>query len=556
MKPGTHGLRPALGLAPALAMLLAAACGAGQPEPAAVPRADRDGGADAEPHARMAVFIMARCPHCAALLKELLPLERELGGDLQLALGYIGSVDDLGRPVLDGGDAEVAAATLEVCAALRSDEREHLAFLECLYEGDKWRSLPRGFEDCAARAGLDAGELASCAADGEGREALTQVVAAAAASGIDAAPTIIIGDQLYLGARTRQALLTHICHLAGRPATRPAACAGVKPPAPVTATLVVDARCSDPSICDVAREVGFLRMLVPTLAVVEVDYSTPEGRRLHRLVTAAGGPPSVPMLVFDASLAAWPEVLERMERYLLPFGDGWLMPLGQGWDPSAEICDNGTDDTGDGLADCADPACADRRLCRPEQPGRLDLFAMSECPFAAAMMGPVDRFLDHFGRDRKVVDLHLQFIGTTAGDGALSSMHGPTEIEENLRMICAERLYPERYAFMGYVTCRAADHRSTDWERCVQQGQSAERIRKCAEGPEGQKLLAESFRLADALEVTGSPTWIANNRLEMQGRSAAQIVAAWCELNPSAACGRKVAPEPGDEGNASQLCED
>jgi hypothetical protein len=295
-------------------------------------------------------------------------------------------------------------------------------------------------------------------------------------------------------------------------------------------------------------------MLVPTLAVTAIDYSSPEGRHLHRAVIAAGGPPSVPMLVFGESLAAWPEVLARMERYLLPFGKGYLMPLGQGWDPGAEICDNGADDTGNGLADCADPSCAVKRLCRPEQPGRLDLFAMSQCPFAMALMGAVDRFLDHFGRDRKAVDLRLQFIGTAAESGALTSMHGAGEVDEDLRMICAQKLYPERYAFMGYVTCRAADYRSPDWERCVQQGQSAARIRKCAEGPEGQKLLAESFRLADALDVTGSPSWIVNNRHEMQGRDAALIAALFCERNPSAACERPLAPEPGDEETAPRTC--
>jgi protein-disulfide isomerase len=542
---------PALLLAAALA-----ACGAGRPAPAEDASSTGRGDPAVETHARMAVFIMARCPHCAALLRDLLPLQRELGEALELVFGYVGAVDALDRPALDPEDAEVQAAALQVCAALRSVDREHLAFLECLYEGDGWRALPRGFEECAERAGLDAGELAECAADGEGLEGLELAVAAAAASGIEAAPTIIVEDRLYLGSRSRSALMTHLCFLTGRPETRPAACAAVEPPAAVEATLLVDARCGDPEICDVTREVAFLGMLVPTLAVTEVDYSSPAGRDLHRAVTAAGGPPQVPMLVLDRSLGAWPEVLSRLERYLRPFGDGWLMPLGQGWDPAAEICDNGTDDTGDGLADCADPACAGKRICRPEQPGRLDLFLMSQCPFGAAMLAPADRFLDHFGRDRRVVDLRLQFIGTVEPDGELTSMHGPDEVDEDLRMVCAQKLYPERYAFMGYAVCRAGDYRSGDWERCVQRGMSAARLRKCAEGPEGRALLRESFELADAMEVSGSPTSLVNNRHELPGRSAARIAEAWCRHNPSAACGKPVAPEPDDAAERTDICAD
>jgi protein-disulfide isomerase-like protein with CxxC motif len=107
---------------------------------------------------------------------------------------------------------------------------------------------------------------------------------------------------------------------------------------------------------------------------------------------------------------------------------------------------------------------------------------------------------------------------------------------------------------MGYVTCRAAETRTADWERCVPKGLSAARIRKCAEGPEGRRLLAESFRLADDLDVAGSPSWIVNDHYEMQGRDAARIVAAYCERNPVAACERPVAPEQDVDDGRPDVC--
>ena len=39
------------------------------------------------PDVTVVVFIMARCPHCAGLLKTLLPLKKELGDSVALSFG-------------------------------------------------------------------------------------------------------------------------------------------------------------------------------------------------------------------------------------------------------------------------------------------------------------------------------------------------------------------------------------------------------------------------------------------------------------------------------------
>jgi glutaredoxin len=546
-------------LAAALAAALLVGCGAPRPEVKAPEPAPAAKAAPAPVHARAVVFVMARCPHCAELYRSLLPLRRELNGALAITVGFIGSVGADGEPALPDDDAEVAAATIELCAGRTAkDEDAWFSFIECEYEGSKWHALPEGWRVCAERAGIDAAKIAACAEDGTGREELGMSIAASAAVGVRAAPTLFIDDRPYFGERTRDALLAQICYGAGSEATRPKACGGVRPPKPVAATLLADSLCDDPDVCDVEREVAFLEALVPTLALARVDFRSKEGRRLYDLIGVAEGPRRLPLLILDGAIDDLALVKTRIEDYLVRFGRGYLMPLGEGRDPLVEICDNGRDEDEDGAIDCADDSCDGGLACREEKRGRLDLFIMSRCPYATGLLPAVDAFLDHMGRDRKQVDLRIELIGTVGADGALESMHGPEEVAEDLRLACAQSLYPDRYRFMEYAVCRAGASRHDSWRSCVPKGMSAKAIARCAEGEKGRALVAASFAAADAAGMAASPSWLLDEKLEMRGRSAEEIRAAYCARNADAAgCATPIAETADAEpaGTAGDACE-
>ena len=550
-----------IALATALAASVPAGCGAPRPEvkkPEAAAKAAKP--EQATLHARAVVFMMARCPHCAELYRVLLPLRRELDGALGITIGFIGSVDPGGVPTLPDDDAEVAAATIELCAGRGAkDEASWFAFLECEYEGSKWHALPEGWRSCAERAGLDAAAIEACAGDGTGREELGLSVAASAAVGVRAAPTIFFDDRPYFGERTREALLSQICYGAGSEATRPAACADVKPPTPIAATLLADSRCDDPDLCDVEREVAFLEALAPTLALARVDFRSKEGRRLYDLIGLASGPKRLPLLIVDGAIDDLQLVKSRLEDYLVRFGRGYLMPLGEGRDPLVELCGTGLDEDEDGAIDCADDSCTGALECREEKRGRLDLFVMSQCPYATSLLPAVDAFLAHMGRDRRQVDLRIELIGSVGAGGALESMHGPEEVAEDLRLACAQEQHPERYRFMEYALCRAAAGPRDDWRSCVPKGMSAKAIARCADGAKGRALVAASFAAAAAAGVVASPTWLLNGKLQMQGREAEEIRAAFCARNGEAAgCLAPIAGEPAEApeaGTAGDACE-
>ncbi len=494
-------------------------------------------------HAEVVVFLLARCAHAAETMRHLIALRREMGPSLGLSLGYVGTLDETGEPDPAGGEAELVAAKVQLCVGMKAADEPWLDFLDCFYEGDRWRSMPSGWEECASRAKLDPKDIENCLNSGEGDAALAQTYGVSMALGIASSPVVIFANRLYLGERTFDAMRRHFCHGVGLPQSVPAACNEVEPPPPIAATLLFDSRCTDPGMCDVSNEAALLEQLIPGLQLTRLDFTTKDGRHLFNLIQKTGIEiHELPVIVLDPDVAANSSALVRMSEYLIPFGKGYLLNMGNGWDPLAEICDNSVDDTGNGRVDCDDESCAEKVACRQEDKGRLDLFIMSGCPFSAELLPVVDRVLDHFGRDRKQFDLHLQFIGQEEG-GELRSMHGAEEVAEDLRMICAQKLYGKDYRFMEYLSCRARTFDSPAWEPCVPKWMNKKRLRRCAEGSQGHKLLKESFELADRLGVRGSPSWLLNNRWPMQGRSATKIVEGFCAQNEADGCDKEVASE-------------
>lgn len=534
----------------AVALLWAAlaSCGGARVEPAPEPPRDEQaapGGVAAEPFAEVALFILARCPHAAEAVRSVVALKRRLGDALALNVGYIGLLDAEGGLDPSLGEDEIAAARTEICVGVSAGEEEWLSFLECVYGADVWRTVPRGMDACMDRAGIEAGDIADCLESGEGEEVQRRAYGVTNASRIGSSPTILVNGRLYVGPRSEDAILRFICHGSGAPGVAaPEVCAGVPAPEPVAATLLFDSRCAGLEMCDVSAELALLEQLIPGLALTRIDFLTAEGRHLFDLVQKTrAGVRELPFVVLEQGLALGGGGI--LEEFLIPFGKGSLLAMGSGWDPLAEICDNGADDTGDGAADCADPACADTLKCRKERPRRVELFIMSRCPFAAELMPAADRFLAHFGRERSRVDLSLEFIGTNEG-GELGSMHGEEEVAEDLRMVCAEELWGKGYRFMEYVLCRAKDFRSSDYEDCLPKWMDKKKLDACAGGEQGRKLLAASFERARQLGVEGSPTFMLNAVSPMEGRTARAMMEGFCTRNKDPACKKEVAPEPID----------
>jgi len=154
---------------------------------------------------------------------------------------------------------------------------------------------------------------------------------------------------------------------------------------------------------------------------------------------------------------------QALARYLRPLGEYQSVGVGATFDPTAEICDNMIDDDGNGKVDCDDPGCKDTMGCRPEKAKTLDLFVMSQCPYGAQALVAMKDVADSFQKD---LTLNVHYIGGVQGE-QLTSMHGPGEVDEDVRQLCAIKHYPKNNKFLDYVSCRSKDPRNVDWKRAL-----------------------------------------------------------------------------------------
>ncbi len=325
-----------------------------------------------------------------------------------------------------------------------------------------------------------------------------------------------------------------------------------RPEVPVR--FLTDERCETRDCGSLGRFEAFIKRQVPRAKITTIDYGSPEGRTLWQKLSATwnDAPPQVPRLrdmplglpvaLFGKSIEQEEDAFSRLERRFRVVGNEYAYQLGE-WDPTAEICDNRRDDDRDRRVDCRDPDCRGTKVCRPVRPRRLHVFVMSQCPYGVQVLNAMEEVLDNFGRNRNRIDFRIEFIGEVGDDGELSSMHGQAEVEEDLRMVCAQHYYRRRFAFMDYVLCRNQNIRSYDWEQCATGPIKADVIRRCAEGEEGRRLLRRSFELAQRLDIDGSPTWMLNNRYDMRARTPEDIKNEYCERNQLPECRNTLSKE-------------
>ena len=490
-------------------------------------------------HSDVTLFIMTGCPHCATALKTLLPLYSDLGGAMNLSIEYIGAVQSGKFPELSMDDPQVAAAAAEVCAKEGVDNSVWLSFMKCLYKDDLWKNAQISWEKCADKNSINTTEVTKCLLSSKGREKLAMSMMGASLEGINAAPAIFIDGKQYYGSSDRKALLTRICYNNKNRETMPSICNNIKQPEQIKAVLLNDKRCNDEQACNVSKEVEFLKALIPDALVETIDYSSKEGKEFYKNMVNAKGPATLPAIYFESDFKDNKAISASLGRYFVPFKNGVFLPLGLKFNPTFEICGNSKDDDDNGLIDCDDKFCSEKMECREEKKARLDLFIMSKCPYAAMITPAVDHFLNHLKEHNSFVELRLQFIGTI-NDDELISMHGSSEIEEDMRMACIQDIYSKDNKYFDYVLCRLKRLEDDDWESCLQPKMKKRKIDKCTNGNRGKELLKESFKLAAATDLQGSPSWMLNNRFEMQARTAKEILQQYCLKNEAKACTKKI----------------
>jgi predicted DsbA family dithiol-disulfide isomerase len=500
----------------AIAALMVAGCAEKGAEKAAGESAAVGKPESAKAEASVDLFIMSKCPYGVQAVDLIAPVIGDLEGKAALNIDYIGRETN-GQLESMHGESEIQGDIIQLCAKRIAPDKQ-LSFIAC--QNKNWREIPEKWEACATEAGIDVAQLKACKDGEEGKSLLSASFKRSNDARAMASPTIRINGEAYRGGRSPTSVMRAVCKAIGE-AGKPKKCAEMPPLSKIRVVAITDKRCAECVVDPVLAKLGQqIEGIVPEV----LDYSDDSAKQIMQ----EAGVKLLPAILFDESLDQDQNAVNELSRWLQPAGKYRSLLIGGEFDPTAEICDNGTDDTGNGKVDCADETCKEALICRAEKKGRLDVFVMSQCPYGVLGLNSMKEVLDAFSGE---LEFGVHYIASEK-DGEFSSMHGPGEVAENMRELCAMKYYPNKFKYMDYIWCRNEDIRSDDWKKCAGgNGIDAAKIEKCATGNEGKSLHSEAIKLAEMLKIGGSPTWMVNNRYTFNGIAAADIQKQICEHN-------------------------
>ena len=188
----------------------------------------------------------------------------------------------------------------------------------------------------------------------------------------------------------------------------------------------------------------------------------------------------------------------------------------------------------------------------------VDLYVMSFCPYgtqAETSFGPVADLL------KSKADIRIRYITTVSGTTAdsVASLHGSGEAQEDLRQVCINKYYPEK--FWSYINtfnvqCYPSWKNTTALGSCQKNTMAAlsidsAKIDTCSQGTEGITLLKADETASDNNHAKSSPMLFINGVLYSGSRTSEAYKQAVCNsfVTAPAECSTVVSSTPAPSTN-------
>jgi len=292
-------------------------------------------------------------------------------------------------------------------------------------------------------------------------------------------------------------------------------------------TILNDERCQE-CIQAATMVQQSLAEVFPSAEFMALDYSEEETKQIME----EAGIATLPAVLFTSDVETQ-ENYAQVQQYLEAAGDYMNLKIGSSYDPTAEICDNSLDDTGNGLVDCEDPDCADIWYCDLEKQEipKVELFVMSSCPYGTQIEKGILPVVEALG-DK--IDFELKFCDY--------AMHGEQELQEELRQYCIQEEQNDK--FIDYLKCFLKEG---DSESCLTEiGIDTDALDTCVANTDDEYKVMENFadqstwkgsfptfnifkEEVDKYGVGGSPTFVLNEVNVPTGRSPAALLTTICQ---------------------------
>jgi hypothetical protein len=296
----------------------------------------------------------------------------------------------------------------------------------------------------------------------------------------------------------------------------------------VSIVVINDARCTE-CVQSASSLMGQLEQQVfpypgMKLKVTDYDYNSAAGKKIY----TDSGLDLLPAILFTNDVKNT-EGYSIIKPYLNQTGQYLsLRWAGAIWDPAAEICDNNIDDDANGQIDCKDDGCKDKLVCRKDIKNNLQVFIMSDCPYGKEAVKALYEVVGNMGKE---LTYEVHYIANQDSQGGFSSLHGTYESDEDMIQLCVKKHSPD--AWLSYINCRSLEGiKGKDWKNCANSSKvNVTAVQACFSGTEGKTLLGEDIKIAEALNIGASPTWLANNRYQFSGIDAETVKTNICKYN-------------------------
>lgn len=167
-------------------------------------------------------------------------------------------------------------------------------------------------------------------------------------------------------------------------------------------------------------------------------------------------------------------------------------------------------------ASCEDLPKADKPV--------IEAYVVSYCPFGTQMQRILVEIVDKI--PSLADNIKIRYMGSVV-DGKVTSMHGETEADENLRQICIREEQSDKYwKYLGNFL------KTGDYESALQTaGIDSTKLEACM-SDKGLEYAQEDFDLNDKYSIRGSPTLILNgeqaSEFDFGGRTAEAVKTLLC----------------------------
>ncbi len=484
---------------------------------------------------KVELYVMSQCPYGVQAENGFKDAVEKLGADVDFKVEFIGQKEG-GNLTSMHGPNEVKGDTVQACAQKYTAKWFQLI----LCQNKNSREVATNWEACASEVGAPVDKIRACADGEEGKTLLAASFDRADKKGAHGSPTIYVAGNQYQGGRRPADFMKAICN--AYQGSKPAACNDIPESPKVNVTIIGDKRCGDD--CDPRGLQGMISRVVANPVVKTLDYGDAEGKKLFDSIKGDKGM-NLPAALFDSTLDADKEASQQISRMLQERGSYKVFARGE-WNPACH------DDGG-----CKLDECKDTVACRPEEPGKLEVFVMSQCPFGVKGLNAMQEVLQNFQKNKAKVDFQIHFIGNGNAKDGLQSMHGQGEVDEDIREACAIEHFGKDAKYMDYIWCRNKNIRDTAWESCAtkENGIDAAAIKKCFEGEQGKALLEKSFDFSSKAGMGASPTWLANGKYKFSGIDPETIKSEFCKHNKLPGCEATLSgPPPQQQGAAAPGC--